>query len=48
MELGAIAGDLVGFGLSFVPGAGNVASGVVGLGSTATQFAADVKRDGLD
>lgn len=43
-----MAADLAGLGLSFVPGAGNIAGGVAGVAGTGMQFAADVSRDGLD
>ena len=47
MELAAIAADVIGTGVSFIPGA-NVAGAITGMGATGLQFASDVKRDGLD
>ena len=46
MQIAAAVGDLAGVGLSFAPGL-HVAGSIVGLGSTATRFAADVKKDGF-
>ena len=46
MQIAAAVGDLAGVGLSFVPGA-HIAGSIAGLGSTATRFAADVKKDGF-
>lgn len=47
MQIAAAVGDLVGVGATFVPGYGNIAGSVLGLGSTATRFVADVKKDGF-
>ena len=46
MQIAAAAGDLVGVGLSFIPGA-HIGSAITGLGATALQFAGDVKKDGF-
>lgn len=46
-QIAAAIGDLAGVGLSFVPGAGNIAGAALGLGSTATRFVSDVKKDGF-
>lgn len=48
LELAAMAADLAGLGLSFVPGYGNIAGAAAGVAGTGMQFAADVGRDGLD
>lgn len=49
-QLGAMAADLASVISSFTnaSGAGAVVTGVTGLGGTAAQFVADVKRDGFD
>ena len=47
-ELAALALDGASFIASFVPGAGNIAGAVTGLGGTMAQAYADVRRDGLD
>jgi len=44
-ELGALAGDLAGVTLSLT-GAGSIAAGTVGIGSTLAQGVIDYKRDG--
>lgn len=46
MQIAAAVGDLAGVGLSFVPGA-HVVGSIAGLGSTATRFIADIKKDGF-
>jgi len=47
MQIGAAIGDLAGVGLSFVPGAGNIAGAATGAASSTTRFAADIKQDGF-
>lgn len=46
-QLGALAADL-GALVAAIPTGGNPAAATLGVGSTATQFISDVKRDGLD
>lgn len=48
LDIGSIIGDLVGMGVGAVTGGGNPASTVLGLLGTASGFAADWTRDGLD
>ena len=47
LQIASIAGDVASL-LAAIPTGGNPIAGVLGYGSTATQFAADVRRDGLD
>ena len=47
MQIGAAIGDLAGVGLSFVPGAGNIAGAATGAAASTTRFAADIKQDGF-
>lgn len=46
-QLGALAADL-GALVAAIPTGGNPVAATLGVGSTATQFISDVKRDGLD
>ena len=46
-QLGALAADL-GALVASIPTGGNPVAATLGVGSTATQFISDVKRDGLD
>lgn len=46
LRLGSIAVDALSMGLAFIPGA-NVASAVTGVGSSITNFIADVDEDGF-
>lgn len=46
-QLGALAADL-GALVATIPTGGNPVAATLGVGSTATQFISDVKRDGLD
>ena len=48
MQLASIVMDLSSLGLTAVPVYGNIAGAIAGVGGTAAQFSADVKRDGLD
>ena len=48
MQLASIVMDLGSLGLTMVPGVGGIAAAAAGVGGTAAQFSADVKRDGLD
>lgn len=48
MQLASIVMDLGSLGLTMIPGVGGVGAAVAGVGGTAAQFSADVKRDGLD
>lgn len=48
MQLASILMDLSSLGLTAVPVYGNIVGAVAGIGGTAAQFSADVKRDGLD
>ena len=48
MQIASIVLDLGSLGLTAVPVYGNIAASVAGVGGTAAQFSADVKRDGLD
>lgn len=47
MRLGALASDIASLGASFAPGAGTIASGILGAGASGTEFAADVMQDGF-
>lgn len=47
LQIASIAGDVASL-LAAIPTGGNPIAGALGYGSTATQFAADVRRDGLD
>ena len=47
LQITAAVGDLIGVGVSLAPGAGNVLGSALGLGSTATQLIADIKKDGF-
>lgn len=47
-ELAAIGADVAGALTSLIPGYGNIAGAGLGLVGTGTQFASDVRRDGLD
>lgn len=46
-QLGALAADLVAL-IAAIPTGGNPVAAALGVGSTATQFISDVKRDGFD
>lgn len=48
MQLASIVMDLGSLGLTMAPGVGGLAAAAAGVGGTAAQFSADVKRDGLD
>ena len=48
MQLASIVMDLGSLGLSMVPGVGGIAAAAAGVGGTAAQFSADIKRDGFD
>jgi hypothetical protein len=48
MQLASILMDLGSLGLTMIPGVGGIAAATAGVGGTAAQFSADVKRDGLD
>lgn len=47
MRLGALAADIASLGASFAPGGGTIASGILGLGASGTDFAADIMQDGF-
>ena len=47
MQVGAAIGDLAGVGLTFIPGAGNIAGAATGAAASTTRFAADIKQDGF-
>ena len=47
VDIGALGADLASMVTSFFPGAGTVASGVLGVGSTLTQVGNDIHRDGF-
>lgn len=47
VDIGALGADLASMITSFFPGAGTVASGVLGIGSTLTQVGNDIHRDGF-
>ena len=47
IEIGALITDVASLGLSFVPGA-NIGAAAVGAGASIADFAANVKKDGLD
>ena len=46
MQIGAAVGDLAGVGISFIPGAGNIAGAATGAAASTTKFIADIKQDG--
>lgn len=46
MQIGAAVGDLAGVGISFIPGAGNIAGATTGAAASTTKFIADIKQDG--
>lgn len=47
LQIGAAVGDLAGVGLSFIPGAGNVAGAATGAAASTTRFVGDIKQDGF-
>lgn len=47
LQIAAAIGDLAGVGMSFIPGAGNIASAATGLTATGTRLVADIKKDGF-
>lgn len=47
LQIAAAIGDLAGVGMSFIPGAGNIASAATGLTATGTRLIADIKKDGF-
>lgn len=46
MQIGAACGDLAGVAATFIPGVGNIAGGTIGVASSLTRFAGDIKQDG--
>lgn len=47
LQITAAIGDLAGVGLSFVPGAGNIAGVATGVGASTAKFVGDIKQDGF-
>lgn len=47
LQIYAAIGDLAGIAMTFIPGWGNIAGAITGLGATGTQLAGDIKKDGL-
>lgn len=48
LQLAGSVTDLLGVGASFIPGIGQAAGAITGVGGSLTKFAGDIKQDGLD